>query len=413
MTERKENIPVFLVTNWDMVGYTATTMASIMCNTKRRIDFYIMDCGLSDFDRKQLSTMKERFPAIDKIEFYQVDMKRFEGMNVWYYGMLDAWAMLLFPEAFPNVHGKAVHVESDTLIVDDIEKLYNESLDGYTIGACPEIAFGALNDLFPSKEHVYFNLGMLLIDCDKWRTDETTEHCLELGRKYGKEFNCLHQDALNMFYYDNKYKKLPNRYNLGERKNYCVRIHPELNDAYFAEEWKHPVLIHFSPNKPWRTQHSFYDAKRVVKYFNEWWHYASITPYFSGMQNAFLAKKMEDEIKGLKLGIDNYGTSLLDTLPDDHPCKGIVGEGVVIDDLKRNIFSERNTSVSTRPSYMASIKFYRLLGLPLMKIKTDTTGNKHFKLFFLFPILKIKYDSKGGKTYKLFSILSIFKIKEK
>ena len=122
---------------------------------------------------------------------------------------------------------------------------------------------------------------------------------------------------------------------------------------------------------------------------------------------------MEDEIKGLKLGIDNYGTSLLDTLPDDHPCKGIVGEGVVIDDLNRNIFSERNTSVSTRPSYMASIKFYRLLGLPLMKIKTDTTGNKHFKLFFLFPILKIKYDSKGGKTYKLFSILSIFKIKEK
>ena len=210
MTERKENIPVFLVTNWDMVGYTATTMASIMCNTKRRIDFYVMDCGLSDFDRKQLSTMKQCFPAIDKIEFYQVDMKRFEGMNVWYYGMLDAWAMLLFPEAFPNVHGKAVHVESDTLIVDDIEKLYNESLDGYTIGACPEIAFGALNDLFPSKEHVYFNLGMLLIDCDKWRTDETTEHCLELGRKYGKEFNCLHQDALNMFYYDNKYKKLPN-----------------------------------------------------------------------------------------------------------------------------------------------------------------------------------------------------------
>ena len=43
MTERKENIPVFMVTNWDMVGYTATTMASIMCNTKRNIDFYIMD----------------------------------------------------------------------------------------------------------------------------------------------------------------------------------------------------------------------------------------------------------------------------------------------------------------------------------------------------------------------------------
>lgn len=48
-----QTIPVYLVTNWDMVGYTATTMASILSNTKHNCDFYILDCGLSDFDRKQ------------------------------------------------------------------------------------------------------------------------------------------------------------------------------------------------------------------------------------------------------------------------------------------------------------------------------------------------------------------------
>ncbi len=58
-------------------------------------------------------------------------------------------------------------------------------------------------------------------------------------------------------------------------------------------------------------------------------------------------------------------------------------------------------------------KFYRLLGLPLMKIKTDKKGNENFKLFFLFPILKIKHDSKGGKTFKLFSFLPLFRIKKK
>ena len=41
--KRQENIPVFMVTNWDMVGYTATTMVSVLCNTQRNIDFYIMD----------------------------------------------------------------------------------------------------------------------------------------------------------------------------------------------------------------------------------------------------------------------------------------------------------------------------------------------------------------------------------
>ena len=387
MTERKENIPVFLVTNWDMVGYTATTMASIMCNTKRRIDFYIMDCGLSDFDRKQLSTMKERFPTIDKIDFYQVDMKRFEGLNVWYYGMLDAWAMLLFPEAFPNVHGKAIHVESDTLVLDGIEKLYNEDLDGYALGAAPDIAFGALSELFPSKEHYYFNLGMALIDCDKWREDKTTEECLALGRKYGKQFFCLHQDALNMFYYDNRYKKLPNRYNLGERENYAKRLHEDLSDEYFSEECKHPVIIHFSPNKPWRSQNNTY-SHRMTKYFNEWWFYASMTPYIEGLCNCFVAYRINDGFKGFQYGIPEYGNNMLDTLE------------------KPIVTASRSKNIKENTRYI-------ILGIPLMKIKTDAKGNKHFKLFFFLPLLKIKHDSKGGKTYKLFSFLPVLKIRKK
>ena len=120
------NIPVYFVTNWDMVAYTTTTMVSLLSNTKCNCDFYIMDCGLSASDRKRLLTLKEQFPNLKSLSFSTVDIARFKGMNSWYYGMLDAWAMLLFPESFPDVHGKVIHIESDTLVVDDIEKLYNE-----------------------------------------------------------------------------------------------------------------------------------------------------------------------------------------------------------------------------------------------------------------------------------------------
>ncbi len=397
---QQENIPVFMVTNWDMVGYTATTMVSILNNTKRNIDFYIMDCGLSDFDQKQLSTLKDKFSNLKSLSFSKVDMKRFEGLNVWYYGMLDAWAMLLFPEAFPKVK-KVVHVESDTIVIDDIAKLYNEDLEGFTIGGCADIAYGMTSELFPSKEHVYFNLGMLLIDCDKWRKDKTTEKCLELGKKYGKQFNCLHQDALNMLYYDNKYKQLPNRYNLGERENAVKNLHPELSEEYFAKEWQHPVIIHFSPNKPWRTQHSFYDAQRIVKYFNEWWFYAAQTPYIEGLKNAFIAQRIEDGFKGLKTGIDNYGCSMLDTLPKEHSFSGIMGKDAFIK-------SETSTYV-----YSPQTIKYKLLGMPLLKIKTNKTGATEYKLFDMFPILKVKKKKDGSKSYKFLSCLPIFKKKTK
>ena len=410
--KRQENIPVFMVTNWDMVGYTATTMVSVLCNTQRNIDFYIMDCGLSDFDKKQLSTLKNKFSNLSSMSFSKVDIKRFEGMNVWYYGMLDAWAMLLFPEAFPDVK-KVVHIESDTLVVDDIAKLYNEDLDNYTLGGCPEIAFGATSELFPSKEHVYFNLGMLLIDCDKWRQDNTTEKCLELGKKYGKKFNCLHQDALNMLYYNNNYKQLPNRYNLGERKNYVKNIHPELSEEYFAQEWQHPVIIHFSPNKPWRTQHSFYDSKRIVKYFNEWWFYANQTPYVEGLKNAFIAQRIEDGFKGLKTGIDNYGCSMLDTLPQDHNCANIMGENVVVGQFRvgNSILSTKDEKHLMLP--IPSTVKYTFLGIPFLKVKTNKKGGKSYKLFGILPLITIKRKSNGSERYKLLSIIPILTKKVK
>lgn len=388
-----QTIPVYFVTNWDMVGYTATTMASILSNTKHNCDFYVMDCGLSDFDRKQLSTMKDKFSNLKSLSFATVDVKQFEGMNVWYYGMLDAWAMLLFPQAFPNIK-KVVHVESDTILVNDIADLYNQDLESYTVGACPDIAFGNFSELFNSPNHKYFNLGMMVINCEKWRKEKVTEKCLELGKKYGKQFNCLHQDALNMVF-ENNYKILPHRFNLGERANLIKNIFPDLSDEYFANEWKHPYLIHFSPNKPWRSQNNYYSG-RISKYFNEWWFYASMTPYIEGLKNCFIASRISDGFKGFRLGMDDYGNNLLDTLGKDHPWQKFVGGC--------------DFSISEKK---ALTNHYKLLGLPLLKIKTDTAGSKHIKLFNLLPILKVKKDIKGNKTYKLFSFLPIFRIKRK
>lgn len=409
MGKEAETIPVFLVTNTDMVAYTATTMASVLYNTKSNIDFYIMDCGLSDFDKRQLSTLKERFSNMESISFSTVDMAVFEGMNTWYYGMLDAWAMLLFPEAFPEVK-KVVHVESDTILVDDIAKLYHENLGKYTIAAAPEIAFSTLSEMFPSPTHVYFNLGMIVINCVQWRKEEVTKKCIDLGKKYGRKFNCLHQDALNMLFQDN-YKVLPNRYNLGERKNYVKNVHPDLSEEYFKEEWKHPVLIHFSPNKPWRTQHSFYDEKRIVKYFYEWWYYAAMTPYIEGLRNCFIANKVEDGFKGLKTGIDNYGCSMLDTLSEGHNCKGIMGENIVIG-VNKN--SNEILKQEVQKSHLNASKTvqYRFLGISLLKIKTNRHGVKHLKLFSFIPVLKIKKKT-NSIVYKLFSFIPILKIKEK
>lgn len=209
-----------------------------------------------------------------------------------------------------------------------------------------------------------------------------------------------------------EYKPLPNRFNLGERKNIIKDIIPDLSDDYFTEEWKHPVIIHFSPNKPWRTQSSYFNG-RTSKYFNEWWLYASMTPYIEGLKNCFIASRISDGFKGLKTGTDDYGNNQMDTLRSDHPWQGLQGhDGNATTQAFRNLQKGIHSTSEFRAN-SSFTKYYKLLGLPLIKIQTDKKGNRRLKLFNLLPVLKIEHDSKGGKTYKLFSLLPLLKIKSK
>ena len=393
MVRESETIPIFTVTNYDMVAYTATMMVSVIYNTKNKIDFYILDCGLSDLDKNNLLKLKDNFPNIHSIQFASVDMNRLEGLPGWYYNTLDTWAKPLFPELFPNVE-KAIHIESDTIFVDDISQIYKEKLEKYTIAACPDITAGKLNKLFSSNNHKYFNLGVLLIDCNKWRKENITSRCLEMGKRYGKQLTCLDQDVLNLIF-ENNYKPLPNRYNLSERVNYCKNLHPDLSDEYFAEEWKHPVVIHFSPNKPWRTQMSF-STNRDAKYFHEWWFYASMTTYIEGLRNCFIANRIKDEITGLKLGVENYGNSFLDKLDDSSPLKDMIGEGAFL--------NRKNAAKKLTISY----KFLNII--PILKIKKNQNNTSFYLLNFI-PLFKLTTTKRI--TLKLFGFIPLLKIKRK
>lgn len=383
----EKNIPIYMVTNTDMVAYTATTMASVLYTTKSNIDFYVVDCGLSDWDKKTLLTLKDKFSNLNFIKFYPVDPKQFDGLQTWYFGTLDAWAALLMPNMLPDNVEKILHIESDTILLDDVAKLYNEDLEDYTIGATIDIAKTFDNNPELQFDRKYFNLGYMLVNCKKWKEEEITKKALELGKQYGKAFMCLHQDALNMIF-QGKFKSLPNKYNLADRK---IRSDFDyLNKNYMDEEWKHPVLVHFSPNKPWRTQLNFEFYTRNTKYFNEWWFFASMTPYIEGLRQSFVAKRMDDIF-------NNNSGSNLDTLNNDNILKGY-----------SNIFMKNNKS--EKKNYVLSYRLFSLI--PLLKIKEKNTKKKIY--LFGIPVLTTKTSkNKPIKTYRLFNLIPILKLKIK
>lgn len=384
------NIPIYMVTNTDMVAYTATTMASVLYTTKSNIDFYVVDCGLSDWDKNTLLTLKDKFSNLNFIKFYPVDLKQFEGLQTWYFGTLDAWAALLMPDMLPDNIEKVLHIESDTILLDDVAKLYNEDLEDYVMGATIDIAKTFEENSKLKFDRKYFNLGYMLVNCKKWREEQITKKAIELGKEYGKAFVCLHQDALNMLL-QGEFKSLPNRYNLADRKIY--NDFDYLNKNYMDEEWKHPVLVHFSPNKPWRTQLNFEFNNRTTKYFNEWWFFASLTPYIEGLRQSFIAKRVQDII-------ENNSGSNLDTLDSQQGLKQFA-----------NVFMKNNSKTKAIVDYFSyNLKLFSFI--PFFKVK-NREGNKKIYLFGI-PILSTKASkNKPVKTYKLFGVVPILKLKVK
>lgn len=340
-----EHIPVFYEGQDDLIEILATSMASVCYNTKSFIDFYILDCGICDFNKKQLETLKDKFNNFS-IEYIPVDLKKFEGLKGWTSGnYLDCYSRLLIPDLKKNLD-KVIYLDTDVIALGDIKDLYDINLGEYIYGAVPDIGYNkylqqnCVNNLGLSEKHIFPNAGVLLLDTKKCRSISFTEKILELAKEKKDYILTIVEDLFSMFFGDNNYKILDNRFNMTDRDNKIREIcAPNITKEYLDNEWKHVVIQHLSPGKVWKSIKNNYN-NRILKMFHSFWFFAKMTPFYEGMQQSFLFQTNDYLIKNM--------------------------------DIKK------------------SIKKYKLFGIiPFLVCKTN--GSKSIiKLFNLITILKIK-----------------------
>ena len=294
MEQADLHIPVFIEGQDDLADILSTAMHSICYNTKSFIDFYILDCGICPFNKKQIELIKQRFDNCS-VEFLPIDLRRFDGMKGWpppKYQFLDCYARLLIPELKPELN-RAIYLDSDVIALGDILELWEQSLDGYALGAAADIGYeGAFyenctKNLGVSTDNIYPNAGMLLIDCKQWRAQGITEKLLQIGREKKDYLLVLNEDILSVAFNHNNYKLLDNRFNLTDlNSRICKYSAPHITDEYMAEQWKKPVIYHFCHGKPFRQIKNWYNG-RNLKHFDSFWFFAQLTPFYAGMKLRF------------------------------------------------------------------------------------------------------------------------------
>ena len=271
-------IPVFLSSDDNYAPYVATTMASILKNTKSYINFYVLSDNMSSKNKQKIKNTNKFFKNFS-VRFIDInkDLNRLLDIKTTIHLTRVAYGRIFIPFLVKDAK-KAIYLDDDMIIQGDIKDIYNTDLGDYAVGFVPfhygipdRILTGELIDKsgkFLSKEHKYFNSGLMLFNCDKWREKVDTNKIIDIAinviSKNRDIFSLNDQDTLNVYFNNNNYKELPFIYN-----NFSTNTKIGCKyDKQCDEEMKKSYIIHYAGDKPWEDKTLYYADKfwEIIKY---------------------------------------------------------------------------------------------------------------------------------------------------
>ncbi len=157
---------------------------------------------------------------------------------------------LVLPELLPQHLDRVLFLDADTLVLDDLTKLWESPLGDHPMGAAQDTAIPYCGSPRGVKQEaagipgdaVYVNCGVLLIDLPLWRKRDVTRRAFDYLARAGSQVDLIHQEALNAVLWDDCA-------HLDRRWNVLAGLAGRI-----AEETPEPGIVHFAGRfKPWRA----------------------------------------------------------------------------------------------------------------------------------------------------------------
>ena len=261
---------IFFTVNDSYTKYLSVSMASILynLNKKQTINFFILDGGISDENKRKLNKLK--YIKDFNIEYIKIDNSRFENIVKSSQAHItnETNYRFIISSLKPELD-KCLFLDADLIADKDITELYNINIDDFYMGAVAdqlpltENCWAKRLDL--AKNYRYVNPGVILVNLKKWREENIEDKLFENVVKYSNLLRFPDQDTLNITLQD-KVKNISHIYNAMPVQNYLVEKEKK-------EAFDNPVIIHWAGyRKPW-----IYSDANYSEYF---WKYARMTPFY-------------------------------------------------------------------------------------------------------------------------------------
>lgn len=255
--------------NQRFVPYLGVAMHSILRHASRDepIRFSVLETGMRESDRQRLGKVCN-VPGVE-LDFKQVDASRFQGAPLSRFRSYEPYFRLLIPDLYPE-SPRALYLDGDIVVCDDVTALYAYDLKGQPIGACDDVSATKHMQRLGLKQ--YFNSGVLLMDLELWRKENLYDQLMDYLSEHRDRLLFEDQDVLNLAL-EERFTPIDLRWNV-----FSIFFSKSISASFFSNadlesSLKNPGIIHFAGKfKPYFIE----NAGRINwRYFG----YARRTPF--------------------------------------------------------------------------------------------------------------------------------------
>lgn len=182
---------------------------------------------------------------------------------------IETYYRLLIPELLPQTFEKAIYLDCDLVVDQDISLLWEIDLEDNYLLAAPDLwihSIAAHNGLLNYQElgikninAKYFNAGVVVVNIKKWRDENILRDATEYLKQNKEYIRFADQDILNALLVD-KWGELDPQWNVTPGiYEYSSWEASPFSEGIYNSIINEPNIIHFAAaDKPWNSRKSLF-----------------------------------------------------------------------------------------------------------------------------------------------------------
>lgn len=235
-----------------------------------KLSINVLDGGIYRRDKNKISDLVSSFGS--SVQFIDIDKEVYDKYPVSNHIRPSAYFRIAIQDVLNHSCRKAIYLDCDMIIKDDISKIWDVDNSHYILSAVEDSGFENNDRLFMPRNILYFNSGVMLINLDNWRKNDISAKTRKFIQEYPDRLLLHDQDALNAVICGN-WQKLHPRWN---QQTKMFRLRSEettFTEQELSEALHSPAIIHFTESsKPWHymNEHPFRDEYYKFLQCTEW-----------------------------------------------------------------------------------------------------------------------------------------------